>query len=219
MANAHEEPTGIVVGNVAATDGNTAVGNNINQVNVETLVVVLGGQTPEFEKLPELIEQVKADAATPATVPPQKKANPRPGVIKRVWQWRLDGGFDKKLQVEHDDTAIVFPINGPITPQVHNFVYNELHLEWDIFVVTNAPHPRQTERLPTSVEAWEEMVASFKRLLEFLKEHGSKRIHLFFNGPVALAFALGATAGYNQYSLYFYQYDSKTSSYFHTTQI
>ena len=215
MASAHEEPAIIEVGNVATTEGNTAVGSNINQVNVATMVVVLSGQVPGFEQLPELIEQVKVEAA----VPGPKKVGRGSARVKQVWQWRPSSGFAKKLAVEHDDTAIVFPLNGSITPQVHGFIHDELHLEWDIFVITNAPHPRQTERLPTSVEVWEGIVASFKSLLAYLKEQGSKRIHIFFNGPVALAFALGATAGYNQHNLYFYQYDSKTSSYFHTTQI
>jgi hypothetical protein len=193
MTSAQEEAATIEVGNVATAEGNTAIGSNINQVNVATMVVVLGGQVPGFEQLPELIEQVKVEAAAPA--PRHKKVSGRPGAVKKVWQWRPGNGFARKLAAEHDDAAIVFPLNGPITPQVHNFIHDELHLEWDIFVITNAPHPHEVERLPTSVEAWEGIVASFKSLLAYLKEQGSKRIHLFFNGPVALVFTLGATAG------------------------
>ncbi len=47
-----------------------------------------------------------------------------------------------------------------------------------------------------------------------MKNAGNKRIHIFFNGPVALAFALGATAGYNQHNLLFYQYDPAAANYY-----
>jgi hypothetical protein len=137
--------------------------------------------------------------------------NPR----DKVWQWQPDTGFSHDLKLTHSDAAVVFPLNGPILRPVQEFLQDVLKVEADYIIINNADQPDAPGFLAfDKPEQWQNIISAFKETLTRLKDANNKRIHIFFNGPVALAFALGATAGYNQHARFFYQYDLKSQSYY-----
>ncbi len=168
------------VGNITSNTGSTAVGNN----NVQNTTI-------NYYDAKNLPNQVLPGEQT----------------IVGVWQWHADNQFSPTLELHHRASAIIFPINGLIGGDVSAYLQNTLHTEADILIVTSAAQPNVTISLDTAKpKQWSDVIESFKALLGYLKQRGSGPIHLFYNGPVALALALGASAGYNQHELHFHQW-------------
>lgn len=215
MSSGTGNQTSVSTGDLRDNSGAIAVGSNITQI----IFQITANDSSAFEQLSDLFAQISARATRPASSSERGHKMSKTISIAKVWQRQDDGEYSQNLVLEHDEAAILFPINGAITKEVHTFLETELHLEPDILIITNADSPDLPKKLdPAKPGEWEEIVTSFKELLIQLKANATKRIHVFFNGPVVLAFALGTAAGYNQYNIYFYHYYAGTYARTNQTQ-
>lgn len=135
---------------------------------------------------------------------------PKTQTLEGVWQWydQGDGLYDQQLNLRRhaEGIAILVSVRTNVVRDVSDYL-RKSKVDADLVVVTNNDSPEQISGLnPDQPEDWIVVVNRFKKLLSYVKEKGSRPIHFFCIGPVALAFALGVKGGGNQHNIFVYQW-------------
>lgn len=129
--------------------------------------------------------------------------------LEGVWQWydQGEGLYDPQLNLHSntDGVAIVVSVRANVVRDVSAHLRKN-KIDADLIVVTNNSSPEHISGLSLGQPGdWMVVVNRFKELLSYVKGKGSRPIHFFCVGPVALAFALGVKGGGNRHNIFVYQ--------------
>lgn len=140
---------------------------------------------------------------------PATSSNPQ--TLPGVWQWyyRDNDCYQPTISLRHDaeGVAVIVSSRADIANDVYKYLKSH-KLDLDILVVTNTDDPEKPVGLPPdSPDNWREIVSRFKEALAYVKKKGSRPVHFFCIGPIAMGIALGVSVG-NRHNLYIYHWQN-----------